>query len=306
MRLASIDVGTNSVKLLVADVEDQQIKNILLDMPVITRLGQNLSKDGEILPEAMERTLNAINDFKNKAEDAGAVDVFAIATSAMREAKNSDIFVKMLKEKAGIGLQIVSGEEEAELTFLGACSDYDFQTESLLVIDVGGGSTEFILGQNGNIEDKFSVNIGCVHLTEEFIHTDPIDSMEIQKIIHKTISMLYPKLSSISANMRSLVGIGGTITSLASIHQHIEGFHNIDVHKYVLSKEHIVRLLTYLRRTPLEERRKIQGLQPERADIIVAGAAIFSTIMEILKSQEITISRMGLRYGILIKNAKYL
>ena len=303
MRLAAIDIGTNSVKLIVADLEDKQIKNVLIDMPVITRLGQDVNKTSEILPEAMARTLDVIKDFKNRAKALGAVDISVIATSAMRDAKNSTVFSQMVSEQTGLDLHIASGEEEAELTFLGSCSDSDLLERNVLLVDVGGGSTEFIIGQNGNINDGFSINIGCVRLTEEFIHSDPVDSADLQKIIQKSISMLYPKLSSIPPEMREIVGVGGTITSLAAVYQYMEGYSNIDVHKFILTKEQIVRLLTHLRRMTLEERRKVQGLQPERADVIVAGAAIFSTIMEIMKAQEIMVSSRGLRYGALVKRA---
>ncbi len=303
MRLAAIDIGTNSVKLIVADLEDKQIKNVLIDMPVITRLGQDVNKTSEILPEAMARTLDVIKDFKNRAKALGAVDISVIATSAMRDAKNSTVFSQMVSEQTGLDLHIASGEEEAELTFLGSCSDSDLLERNVLLVDVGGGSTEFIIGQNGNINDGFSINIGCVRLTEEFIHSDPVDSADLQKIIQKSISMLYPKLSSIPPEMREIVGVGGTITSLAAVYQYMEGYSNIDVHKFILTKEQIVRLLTHLRRMTLEERRKVQGLQPERADVIVAGAAIFSTIMEIMKAQGIMVSSRGLRYGALVKRA---
>jgi len=209
----------------------------------------------------------------------------------------------MVLEQAGLDLHIASGEEEAELTFLGACSDPELLEKNILLVDVGGGSTEFIIGQNGNINDGFSIDVGCVRLTEELIHSDPVDSDDLQKIIHKSISMLYPKLSSIPPEMREIVGVGGTITSLAAVYQYMEGYSNIEVHKFILTKEQIVRLLTHLRRMTLEERRKVQGLQPERADVIVAGAAIFSTVMEIMKAQEIMVSKRGLRYGALVKRA---
>jgi len=303
MRLASIDIGTNSVKLLVADVEEQQIKNILIDAHEITRLGQNVDKNGKILPDAMVRTLDVITKLKNKAKAIDAVDIFAFATSAMRDAENSIDFTKQIKEQTDIDLHILSGDEEAELTYIGVCSEPEFLSKSVILVDVGGGSTEFIIGQNGIIEDKFSINIGCVRLTEEFIHTDPIELAELQKIIQKIISTLYIKLSYIPVGMYDIIGVGGTITTLSAIHQHMEGYSSINVHGYIMQKEQIVRLLSHLHRMTLEERKKVLGLQPERADIIVAGTAIFSTILEILKSQEITISKRGLRYGALLKMA---
>ena len=305
MRLASIDIGTNSVKLFVADVENQQIRNVLLENTVVTRLGQGVDKSGELISEAMDRTLEIISDFNNRAKLIGAEDISAVATSAMRDAKNSDVFIRKVLEKTGLNPQIISGDEEAELTFAGACSDPDIRSRQVILIDVGGGSTEFILGQNGFIDNRFSINLGCVRLTEDFIHSDPIDPSELQSIIHHIISKLYIRLSTLSVGERELVGVGGTIVAAAAVHCNMEGL-SCDLHKYILQKENIVRLLSYLRRMTLEERKNVQGLPPQRADIIVAGITIFLTIMEILKKQEIVVSNRGLKYGILIKRAGVL
>jgi exopolyphosphatase/guanosine-5'-triphosphate,3'-diphosphate pyrophosphatase len=301
MRLASMDIGTNSVKLLVADVENQQIKNVLLELMDITRLGEGIDRNYELLPEAMDRTLHAISDFQNRAKQLGAENTIAIATSAMRDAKNRDVFIQKVMEKTGLNLQIVSGDEEAELVFTGVCSDIELQSKKLILVDVGGGSTEFIFGQNGNIEDRFSINVGCVRLTEEFIRSDPVDPADLQKIIQHVIAMFYVHLANIPAEEYELIGIGGTITTAALIHQNMEGSALNEIHGYVMQKEQIFRLLTNLRRMTLEERRKVPGLSPQRADVIVAGIATFSTIMEILKAREIVVNTKGLRYGSILR-----
>lgn len=303
MRLASIDIGTNSVKLFVADVDNQRIKNVLLEHTITTRLGEGIDKNGELSESAIDKTLDVIFDFNNRAKLAGAEDVIAIATSAVRDAKNNDVFVKRVAEKTGLNLQIISGDEEAELTFIGACSDDYLRQKEIILVDVGGGSTEFILGQNGIVEDKFSVNVGCVRLTEEFIHSDPIDPIELQKIIHHLITTLYVRLCTLPVGTREMVGVGGTIVTAASIHFNMEGLSG-DIHGYTLQKDQLVRLISYLRRMTLEERKNVPGLPPQRADIIVPGIAIFSTIMEIIKKQEIIVSRRGLKYGVLLKKAR--
>ena len=303
MLLASMDIGTNSVKLLVAEVEDQQIKKVLLDYPVITRLGEGLDKNHEILPEAMDRTLQVISDFQNRAKQLGVEDTIVIATSAMRDARNRDVFIQKVLEQTGINLQVITGDEEAEIAFMGVCSDDELQSRNAILVDVGGGSTEFIIGQDGRIENQFSINVGCVRLTEEFIHTDPVDSADLQNIIQHVISAIYPRLISISPGERDLIGIGGTITTVALVHQNMEGCVLNNVHKYVLQKDQIFKILTHLRRMTLEERKNVPGLSPQRADIIIAGIAIFSTIMEILRIQEIVVSARGLRYGAILKKA---
>ncbi len=304
MRLASIDIGTNSVKLAVAEVEDQKIKNIILERTEITRLGEDINKTNMLRQEAMDRTLEILKDFKLMADNFGAQEIIAVATSAMRDAKNRDEFIKSVNDTINIEPWVVTGDEEAELTFIGACSDPQLYPKKLALVDVGGGSTELILGQNGKIEDKFSINAGCVRLTEEFIHSDPISTDEIQNMLKAIISLFYSRLSRIDMSERELVGVGGTITTLAAIHQGINDYKADSIHRYVMSKEDIVSLLSYLKRMSLEERKKIQGLHPKRADIIVAGAAIFSTIMEILKAREIIVSTRGLRYGTLLKMAR--
>ncbi len=304
MRLASIDIGTNSVKLVVAEVEDQNIRNVILERTEITRLGEYVNKTNTLQKEAMDRTLKIIRDFKLEADNLGVQKIIAIATSAMRDAENRDEFVKSVNETINTELWVATGDEEAELTFMGACSDPQLCSRKLILVDVGGGSTEFILGQNGIIEDKFSINAGCVRLTEEFIHSDPISTDEIQNVFKTIISLFYSRLSRIDMNERDLVGVGGTITTLAAIHQGISDYKVDNIHRYVMSKEDIVSLLSYLKRMSLDERKKVQGLHPKRADIIVAGAAIFSTVMEILKAGEIIVSTRGLRYGTLLKLAR--
>lgn len=301
MLLGSIDVGTNSVKLLVADVQDGGIREVLIEQLAITRLGQGLDKIGRILPEAMDRTIEAIAEFKSRAYSEGARDLIVVATSAVRDANNRDEFKDKLKSQLGLDLWVLSGEEEAELTFTGTCSDPNFRSKRLMLVDVGGGSTEFIIGENSVVQEKFSVNVGCVRFTEKFIKTDPIDHSDFQTLIQNLVSSLFSPLSKVSLGDRKLVGVGGTITTLAAIHQNLNNYGVNQIHGYVLQKQDVAKLLAYLRRMTLAERQKVPGLDPKRADIIVTGAAIFSTILEILRCNEITISTRGVRYGALIK-----
>jgi len=305
MKLASIDVGTNSVKLLVADVENQQISNILAERVEITRLGKGVDKTGELLQEAMDGTLRVIEDFKRDAESLEAREIIAVATSAMREARNRDAFIQKVMDRTGIKLQVISGDEEAELSFAGVCSDPLLRSKRLIIADVGGGSSEFIVGQDGKIDNRFSINTGCVRLTEEFLHSDPIDPTELQMALQNIISSLYSRLIEIPMDDRYLVGVGGTITALAAIHQNMLAPASSAIHRYVLLRDEIIRLLTYLRRMTLEDRKKVPGLPPERADIIVAGAAVFSAILDILRVKEITVSARGLRYGVLLRHLRH-
>ena len=299
-RMASIDIGTNSVKLLVADIEDQKIADVVEEKPVITRLGEGVDKARKLLPEAMDRTLAVIEDFKWQAEFLGAQEIIAVATSAVRDADNRDEFVQNVKTRTGLEPLVISGEEEARLTFMGACSDPELRSRKLILVDVGGGSSEFIVGQGGEVEERFSIDTGCVRLTEEFINSDPIDRAELDKAVEHIKSLLYRQLGRIPMDDRKMVGVGGTITSLAAIHQRMETYDPDRIHRYVLKRKKLNKILDRLSQMKLEDRKKVTGLPSQRADVIVAGAAIFSVIMGMLDVKEIIVSNRGIRYGVLL------
>lgn len=296
MRRACIDIGTNSVKLLVADVEDQRIVNIPRQLAAPTRIGQGVNKTCELLPEAMDRTVAVVQHFKQEAELLGASEIIPVATSAVRDAQNRDVFMQEVTARTGLKPLVISGREEARLTYIGVCSDPQLHSRKLIMLGVGGGSSEFVVGQAGEIEDIFSVNTGCVRLTEEFIHSDPVAPDELQKVIEYVTSLLHSRLAGISMDDRCMVGVGGTISSLLYIHQlKADG-----THRYVLQRDELASTLTYLSRMKLEDRKKVPGLAPQRADVIVAGAAIFSAVMNMLDAKEIAVSGRGMRYGVLL------
>ena len=248
--------------------------------------------------------MEAIGHFKQEAERLGAQGLIAVATSAVRDARNQDEFVQKASARTGLKPIVISGEEEARLSYIGACSDPELRSNRIIIVNVGGGSSEFAVGQNGEVEDIFSMNLGFIRLTEEFIHSDPIAPVELQQAIEHAKSLLLSHLERISMDERSMVGVGGTITSLAAIHQRIETYDPDSVHRHVLQRDELTGMLKWLSRMRLDDRKKVPGLPPQRADVIVAGAAIFPAIMEILDVKEITVSNRGIRYGVLTLDTK--
>lgn len=301
MKRAVVDIGTNSTRLYIADV-GKEIKRIE-KQTVITRLGKAVDRDRKLSAEAMKRNIEVLLDFKKIARSYSINEIQGIATSAVRDASNREEFLNMVRDKTGIDIYLISGEEEARLGFLGASSVLN--GECGIVIDIGGGSTEFIYGEKGRIITSKSVNIGAVRMTERFLNGDSItlDAMDkARAYIRNEISSIVSKISSFG--LFPLAGIGGTATTLAAIDQGLLLYDIDKVHHYKLYKENLDSIFQRLSCLSLEERKKIAGLQPERADIIVAGTLILKIIMEEFHSNYITISECDNLDGYLVE--KYL
>jgi len=235
-----------------------------------------------------------------RCQTMGVQKIFAVGTSALREAKNSEDFLRMIKEKLDLSIEIISGEEEAQLSFLAVARDLKELKKSTLVIDVGGGSTEFILGKGDHITQWVSLPLGSVRFTEQFLLSDPVQEreweqmeMEIRKLL---ITIPHPQKPLV------MVAVGGTATTLASVEQGLKEFIPEKIHHFLLEKEALKNQLHLYRSKTIDERRKIPGLAPARADVILAGGAILYMAMEELKCESVLISCHGVRYGLLYKN----
>jgi exopolyphosphatase/guanosine-5'-triphosphate,3'-diphosphate pyrophosphatase len=300
-KVASIDIGTNTILLLIAEIEGGKLKP-LFEMETIVRLGQGVQKNGILSQEAMKRGLQTLTQYLQRCQTAGAQKVFAIGTSALREAKNSEYFLKTIKEKLDLSIEIISGEGEAHLSFLAVARDLNELKKPILVIDVGGGSTEFILGKGDQIIQWESLPLGSVRFTEQFLLSDPIQGgewEEMEREIRKLLTSIpYPQ------EPFSMVAVGGTATTLASVEQGLEEFIAEKIHHFVLRKEALKKQLHLYRSKTIDERRKIPGLPPARADVILAGGAILYMAMEKLKSPTVLISSHGIRYGLLYQRLK--
>lgn len=300
-RYAAIDVGTNTVRLLVADVHDPAAYATVFEEQVITRLGERLEQTGTLSPVAVERTLGVLRRFVETARELGAQEIVAVATSAAREAKNPDAFLDRARREIGLDVQVISGEEEAALTAIGASHALGPGYTDMLIVDIGGGSTEFIAFEKAKITTHVSLSIGVVKLTEAYLESDPPAPAELDAAaasIRKRIDQLPPSLHHPPGAI--LVGTAGTPTTLAAIDLGLATYDGTRVTGHRLSRGRIYELLRYLCSLPLAERRQLVGLEPARADVIVAGTVLMGEIMTLFDFDELTVSDGGLREGLLL------
>lgn len=294
--VAAIDIGTNTILLLVARVGEGKL-DPLFDTETIVRLGEGVQKNGFLLPEAMERGFQTLAQYLKRCQTLRTQEIFVVGTSALREAKNSGDFLRIIQEKLNLSIKIISGEEEARLSFLAVARDFKELKESTMVIDVGGGSTEFILGNGDKIVQWISLPLGAVRLTEQFLLSDPVREEEWKKmernIGESLVTIPHPQ------EPFSMVAVGGTATTLASVEQGLEKFLPEKIHRFVLKKEALRNQLHLYRSKTISKRRNIPGLPPARADVILAGGAILDMAMEELRCPSTLISCHGVRYGLL-------
>lgn len=284
MRYAAIDVGSNSCRLLVADVNQGKLQTVFRELQS-TRLGEGVNASKKINSAAMARTLDCIHDYLNLIQRLGIKEFRMIATSAMRDALNREEFVNLVKENCGCTLEVISGEEEAQLSYLGVKEGLNLS--SPLVIDLGGGSCEFRI-EDGEELFSLSLPLGAVRVTEA--HLSTVEAKNILSPLENYQLKLkdYP-----------LVFVGGTATTLVAMKLSMEIYDPQQVHGQILSRGEVADLYNMLELMPLNVRRRLPGLQPERADIIPAGAMIVLLIMDTLKRQQITISESDILDGII-------
>jgi exopolyphosphatase / guanosine-5'-triphosphate,3'-diphosphate pyrophosphatase len=282
--IAVVDIGTNTTRLLVAEVEDGQVVE-LERRTKITRLGQDVDATGRLADEAMDRVAETIAGYREVIDRMGATKVVAVATSAMRDSSNGPDFHDHLKEKFGIDARTISGDEEARLTFLGATAGRTDDRETV-VIDIGGGSTEYVAGRAG-AEPTFhtSTQMGSVRYTERFLRHDPPTAEEMAAVADAVREMV-PRLEAEHA-----IAVAGTATSLAAI----DGAE--EVHGHRLSLASCERIAAMLAGKTVEERRNVQGLHPDRAPTIVAGAVILTESIRSLGLEEVEVSDRDILHG---------
>jgi len=271
----------------------------LFEMETVVRLGEGVQKNKMLLKEAMERGLQTLAQYLKRCQAMEVQKIFAAGTSALREAKNSEDFLKGAKEKLNLSIEVISGEEEAQLSFLAVANDLKEVKKPVLVVDVGGGSTEFILGKGDQISHWISLPLGSVRFTEEFLCSDPIQEEEWEKMERK----IQGHLVNIPHSQEpfSMVAVGGTATTLASVEMGLEEFIAEKIHHFILKKGELGKQLLRYRSKTIEERKKIPGLPVARADVILAGGTILYLAMEELKCSSVLISCHGVRYGLLYK-----
>ncbi|SET30287.1 Ppx/GppA phosphatase family protein [Stigmatella erecta] len=298
-RFATIDVGTNSVLLLVAERTPEGRFEAVLERAEITRLGRGVDQSRRLSPEGMEATLAVLTAFAQEARALGAQGIAVSATSAARDAQNGHEFLEAAQRRAGVSVEIISGALEAQLSF--ASVHLDFASEAagpLMVIDIGGGSTEFIYGNRaGQVDFRHSYDVGAVRLTERFLHADPLAASErgqLTAFLRDTFSTLPPPPPG-----STLVGVAGTVTTLFTVQNRIDPYDAQRVQGGTLTRAEVEGLADQLCGLPLAERRALPGLQPKRADVIPAGALILLEAMRALKASGCRVSDRGLRWGLL-------
>lgn len=292
MRIASLDLGSNTTLLMVADVEDGRIRQVVHDETRVTKLGQSVHANREFHPDALKRMHECLSDYALKIDDLKCDKVIAVATSAARDVSNGDELLKM-GQSMGIPIHIISGEREARLTYFGAISDRP-QAKNVAVIDVGGGSTEIISAHEGQPRGM-SVDVGSVRLTELLVHAHPVSDHDL-KAIQAYCAKAFAEVPA-APNVDEVIAVAGTPTTLAALDQETD-FSEELVNGYKLTLKTIQDWIRELAGMTVEQREKLPGMQPKRADVIVTGASILAAGIQHLKKTEVTVSTRGVRYGV--------
>ncbi len=299
-RLAAVDIGTNSMRLVVAEVQPDGSYRVLDQDREMTRLGRGLYDSGRIGDGPMEQSLQTLGRMKAIAEGFGVGELRAIATSAVREAANGRDFVREAWRRCRVRIEVVPPEEEARLAFRSVSRHYDLSDRLTAIVDIGGGSAEVILAAGGVIDQVVSLPLGAVRLSERYCKSDPLRPKHwkaLRRGIDDTIKEMMGKPPFAAEVM---IGSGGTFTNLAEMAQLERDGKVAQARDHAISRAEVVRLLDRLRETPLEARRQIPGLNPQRADIIVAGVAAVARLMRRLGTQRVLVNDRGIRDGVLL------
>ena len=277
MRVAAVDLGTNSTRLLVADVGGGTLEEVAR-VTKITRLGEGVDERKRLLPVPIARVRNVLTDFRREAEHLGAERTLAVATSAVRDAENGEAFLGEIEWSYGFKTRLLTGDQEAQLTFRGVSLGRDVAADTL-VIDIGGGSTELVVGGPDGLRFHDSLDLGCVRLTERFLHSDPPTGEELGACAEAVRALLAQRVPG-DVRPETAIGVAGTITSLAALDLRLAEYDAEQVHGHRLSREGVHAQLDRLASVPLAERREIPALDPDRAPVIVAGAVILREALE--------------------------
>lgn len=291
---AIIDIGTNSVRLLLAEKDEKEEWKILKKDLRSTRLGEGMTDKAYIGKGPQERTLKAIEEFAAAACLEGADEIFAYGTSIMRDAANGPAFSDEVTSAVGIPVRILSGKEEAYYSYIGAAGTSGVVTS---VVDIGGGSTEICMGFGTDIGMRHSFRLGCVRCSKQFDTTTPRGVAELKK--HCFDLFRHTELMQSVKNVKRWIGVGGTVTSMAAMLQELEVYDSAKVQDFVIHQDDVNRMLKKLCAMSYDDKCHLTGLMPERADIIVAGVAILDALMEYFALPEIIVSDRDLSEGLL-------
>lgn len=304
-RVAAIDIGTNSTRLLIAEADGRNVSSELYRQSVITRLGQGVQAAGRLAPEAIERTLAVVRDYAHIVRTRQVKEIKAVATSAVRDASNADDLLIPAGESLGAIPETISGESEAAFTYQGVFSDSETAAmgTDFMVIDIGSGSTEIVIGDGNRPFSIKSLQLGCVCLTETFFNSDPPGPDNILALRLHVRERLGQSFSKTIKNGIIGVAVAGTPTSLAAMDLRLVNYDRDKVHRYRLTRDAVADRLSRLSLLPLPARQKIVGLEPDRADVIVSGAAILLEIMIFFGLRSVMVSERDILDGLAISAA---
>jgi exopolyphosphatase/guanosine-5'-triphosphate,3'-diphosphate pyrophosphatase len=297
MRVAAIDCGTNSIRLLIADIDGSNFREIYRTMEIV-RLGQGVDQNKAFHPDAIARTLAAVDLFAQEISKRGVEHIRFCATSATRDATNRELFIDGVKKRLGVEPEVISGEEEARLSFIGATKEFAQSDAPFLVVDIGGGSTEFVYGHS-DVEFAKSVNIGCVRMTERNIHSDPPKVEEIENArrdIQEAIAVAASIVPITQA--KTLIAVAGTATSVAASALNLETYDRHLIHLSRVSAEQTHHAAITFAAMNAEERSHVGFLHPGRADVFAAGSLVLSEIMKATGAKEFVASEADILDGI--------
>ena len=294
MRVAAVDCGTNSVRLLVRDLPGEELHR---EMRVV-RLGEGVDRTGSLAPQAISRTRDALLDYAKVCSELGVERTRMVATSATRDASNRAEFVAMVTDVLGVEPEVISGDEEAALSFGGATAGLDPVDGPFLVMDIGGGSTEFVLGTTA-VEAAVSVDVGCVRLTERHLVTDPPTAAEVAAAVADVDAALRSVLAVVpAARARTAVGLAGSVTTVAALALELTSYQPAVIHLSRLSRSQVRRITADLLAMSRAERSTLAVMHPGRVDVIGGGALVLDRAMELLSLDEVVVSESDILDGI--------
>ena len=293
-RAAIIDIGSNSIKLLVGE-GDGTVRTIA-EKSEVARLGEGLWKSGVLSAAAMERSAEVVARFARQARENGAEKIVGVGTMALRSAGNSGDFVKMVRELCGVEVQIIPGEEEARLSYLAVLSGLSIPDGDMVIFDTGGGSTEFIFGKGTELTKRFSVNLGAIRITERFFHDDPVKVGSVAEALQEIGAEF--AAAGVEGKPLRLVGLGGTVTTMGAVKHKMVKYQPEVIQGSTLTRADIAQQIKAYSQRTIQQRRELPGMQPKRADVILAGACILQVIIDRFGVDALTISDRGLRHGL--------
>jgi len=303
MRVAAIDCGTNSIRLLIADIDGSNFREVVRDMEIV-RLGQGVDETGQFHPDAIARTLAAVDKFAAEIAKRGVEKIRFCATSATRDATNRHLFVDGVRERLGIELEVISGDEEAALSFAGAIKDLDPSNGPFLVVDIGGGSTEFVFGTS-TVEAARSVNIGCVRMTERHFATDPATAEQIE-LARTDIQAAIAQAAAVVpiTQAKTLVAVAGTATTVAAAALDLPEYDRYAIHLSRISAQQTHDAATMFATSTREQRLALGYMHPGRVDVIAAGSLVLSEIMKATGASEFVASESDILDGMAFSLAR--